>query len=574
MTDYTLLYNANIIVSYNDTNRYNYILFNHTTALIIEVGYDYSKLLGDPSIQHKHDCEQHTIIPGLIDSHIHVEYVGKHIVSLDLNLSTSIGMLQLRLKQYVDQQPNHDKSQWIVGFGWEQDRLGRYPTRYDIDQICSDQPIILWRICHHIAVCNTKALQLAGITSNTQHHGGIIDLDSSHELTGILRERSAEIVNELVVDNEEIRTSYILAGLNECLVNGLTCVQTNDSNAWNIYKKLYDQGKIPIRVYLTIMYDELNNSHELRPNANEYYYSDHTTNDYMLNSHRIKLFGDGALGSETAALSDNYVTVLHEKCNTVHTHSNGQHTPNSTDIQHNDNKGVLIHQQSELTQKVQRAHKLGYRIELHVIGDAATDSGLTAFEQAGLQAIDRPILTHCQVLRADLLPRMKQLGVIANIQPQFTVTDSRWISDRLPSHLLTYSYIWKTLMNDGIHVAGGSDAPIELCHPLLGIYSAIYRPYENYHAIQQVKQGKVIQRPDVDECGRWIAGQCLSPQQALQIYTSEGAYCAGLENKLGKLHTNYFADLTILSVDPILQSDQLLSDHIVQQVWVHGRRRL
>jgi len=230
----------------------------------------------------------------------------------------------------------------------------------------------------------------------------------------------------------------------------------------------------------------------------------------LLQCHRVKIFADGALGSETAALSQPY--VIPHRCSNSHSRSGSgshshshshNHTHDNVDpsarpltppspltsstpcdgsipveevsaasltksIPSSTNYGILIHNVDSLTQCVRSAHEKGYRIEMHVIGDRAAELGLQAFEQVGLTPRDRPILTHCQVLRQDLVERMSRLGVIADIQPQFTVTDSRWAQARLPATLLPYAYAWKTLLEQGVHLAGGSDSPIELASPFFG----------------------------------------------------------------------------------------------------------
>jgi predicted amidohydrolase YtcJ len=143
---------------------------------------------------------------------------------------------------------------------------------------------------------------------------------------------------------------------------------------------------------------------------------------------RVKLIADGSLGAETAALRHCYC---------------GSH-----------NKGMLLYTQEDLESTVAKSHKYGYQLEVHAIGDEAAFAVLEAFKKANVGPSDRPVLTHCQVLGADLLESMAKLGVIANIQPQFVHTDSLWAEKRLPEDLLKYSYCWKTIIQKGIVAAG------------------------------------------------------------------------------------------------------------------------
>lgn len=482
-----------------------------------------------------HNLDGCTILPGLIDSHIHIRDFGKGFFSVNCRVS-SIHELQHAVVIHHQQ----SSQGWIVGHGWEQGILGRYPNRHDIDKVVNTVPVILWRVCLHVCVLNTFALNMLGIDRDSPTpSGGVIDRTEDGELTGILRENAVSLVEKYIRKKEtvEIRTKYIQKGLNEAVALGLTAVQTNDSYSWPIYKKLASAGKLPLRVFLTPVFDEIdekrsNYQKDSIPKPGEVW-------SPLLSSHRIKLFADGALGSETAALSKPY----------FHKENKGMKKCN--------HKGVLIHTTQALREKVAYAHNKGWRIELHVIGDCAAEQGLDAFTNAGISPNDRPILTHCQVLRPDLIKRMADQGVVANIQPQFVTTDSAWVEARLDPSLLASSYAWKTLLMAGIKCAGGSDAPVEFPDPFLGIYAAMFRPARN-------KDKKNVQvQPE----------QVLSQEEALHLYTIGGAYACGMENKLGKLHEGYYADFVVVDQKAWNQPNL---DHKIKpkEVWVEGIRRI
>jgi predicted amidohydrolase YtcJ len=310
-----------------------------------------------------------------------------------------------------------------------------------------------------------------------------------------------------------------------------------------------------------------------------------------LESHRVKLFADGALGAQTASLSKPYVEVPH-RCAGIH----GKH---AADHEHNDdggaaaavassssdaassssspNYGLLIHTSAALKDKVSFAHSKGWRLEVHVIGDRAAEEALAAFESSGITAKDRPIMTHCQVLREDLVERMRAIGAIADVQPQFSVTDSKWASERLPDELLQWSYCWRTLLKRGVHVAGGSDAPIEVANPLLGMHAAIFRPVQQYDLDQtggQAKQSKETEQPlpPITPDQRWRPSECLSVRESLALYTTGAAYAAGRENELGVLRRGFWADFTVLDRD-VVQNPLELVRARVEQVYVAGLRK-
>lgn len=166
----------------------------------------------------------------------------------------------------------------------------------------------------------------------------------------------------------------------------------------------------------------------------------------LLACDRVKIISDGSLGAETAALRKPYIGT--------------------------NNKGILIHEESELEKIIHDAHSSGYRLEVHAIGDRSAELVLNTFEKVGITPQDRPLLTHCQILGPDLIQKMKKLGVIANIQPQFVGTDSLWVEKRVSPDMFPYAYSWKTLLKEGIHVAGGSDSPIE--YPVISFFLTFF----------------------------------------------------------------------------------------------------
>ncbi|KAH9111792.1 hypothetical protein LEN26_013388, partial [Aphanomyces euteiches] len=412
------------------------------------------------------DLEGQMVIPGLHDSHIHIYHMGEVAHYVDLRGADSFDELKARVIKHGEKYPEVD---WIVGFGWEQDKLSsdaRYPSREFLDSIPVHRPIYLWRTCFHIAVVNSAALTKAGLEITPDPSwaanvaGGVVDLDAQGLPTGILRESAVNLVQKYIIEkSDEIRLKYLRIGLQTCLEFGLTAVHTNDPHCLPLYHHLQKSKELPLRVYMTPDQHELEDSTgALGP----------PVNDGLIKVDRVKLFGDGSLGAETAALRQPY--------------------RNSTNI------GVLMENDDAMLAKIQVAHQAGYRVEIHAIGDRAAAQVLAAM--GSVPNIDRPLLTHCQILGPDLLDAMASLNVVANIQPSFVVTDATFASKRLPVELLPYSYCWRTMIKAGIVCAGGSDAPIETSNPFQGMYDAIHR-------------SAPLDDPQ----------ECLTFTQALQLYT-------------------------------------------------------
>jgi predicted amidohydrolase YtcJ len=472
-----------------------------------------------PDHDKKTDMNGRYIFPGLIDSHIHVYSLGRELNRLALNKPGSISEMQNMLDDYVKE---NEDLEWIIGRNWDQDYMedGRYPNKADIDLIISDKPVLLFRGCNHIGLLNTTALEILNVDSKTPDpSGGIIDRDENGDPTGILRENALSMVTEHIkIQDYETRKQMVKLGLKQCVEVGLTSVQTNDPDSWQIYKELDEANELPIRVALTIYERELGSDKIPKPQSKL----------NLLSCDRVKLFADGSLGAQTAALREPYSDT--------------------------NEMGLPRFSQDELNDKVMKIKKSGFRIEVHAIGDLATENALNALEYAGFRSEDRPVLTHGQVLGADLIARMEKMGVIANIQPQFVTTDSQWVETRLGkgSERLKYSYAWKTLIDSNVHVAGGSDSPIEEPNPLYGIYAAIFRKNP---------------RNEV-----WRPEERLSFNEAIDLYTKGGSYAAKWEDHLGQLKEGYLADFIVVNNDLQSNPENILETEI-QEVWVDGVKR-
>ncbi len=461
------------------------------------------------------DMKQQIILPGLIDAHIHVFSLGRHSNTLNLSGSGSIFEIQTKLKEYAS-----NREGWIIGRGWDQDLFDdkRYISKEDLDMITPDQPVVLFRVCGHIVVVNSCALEILGINQNTEDpDGGEIERDKDGYLTGILKEKAVDLVGPLIIVERNERKEMIAIGLQKCLDVGLTGVQTNDEEAWTIYKELQEEGRVPIRVYLTPNHKEIGKEDTPKPG----------TREGLLYCDRVKLLADGSLGAHTAAMREPYADT-------------GE-------------TGILIYTQEELNKLIGEANTAGYRVEIHAIGDLAAEMVINAIEVNNDN--NKPILTHAQILGEDLIQKMKNLNIIANIQPTFIITDGNWVDSRLgiDSERRKYSYAWKTMIDTGIHVSGGSDAPVESNNPLLGMYSAIFR---------EVNNGKI-----------WREDEKLTFEEALFIYTKGAAYTAKEEGRLGDLAPGFEADFIVLK-DDVISQPELLKNAKVQQVYISGIKKL
>lgn len=469
------------------------------------------------------DLDGAVVLPGLGDSHIHIGAIGRSRQAIDLEGCVSIAEMQERTRNHLSTQG--DSSEMIEGNHWDQDLLGRLPTKEDLDVCSLERPLVFYRRCWHICVVNSATMAICGITSATPDvEGGQVDRDADGNPTGILREGAMESLLKPLSDRDdplERQQELLLDGLRECVQRGITAVQSNDgkvigqiSTPWQAYSALAAEGKLPCRVFLTVPWTALGQPET--PNAPVQHPSG------LLSCDRVKLWTDGALGASTAAMLEPY----------------------SDDRV---NVGILQMSAEMIDEAMGKAKAANFRVEAHAIGDHAATELVTAFERF-FSPEDRPVLTHCQILNASLVNRMSKMGVIANVQPQFAPSDKPIVPLRLgeDTERFRFSYPWKTLLREGVRLAGGSDAPVEAPAPLVGMADAMDNVIHD--------------------------AERLSFAEALEMYTVGSAFAARAEDRLGQLAAGYQADLVVLSLRepaPELTAAQLRSADVLE-VYVGG----
>ena len=462
------------------------------------------------------DAENGTLVPGLADCHVHMTGFGFFLQSVDLRSIGSVKEMKQKLRQYSRENPSKS---WIKGGRWDQERFAekRLPTRWDLDEAIEDRPVLLERICGHIAVANTKALQLAGITKETVVEGGKVDLDSkTGEPTGIIRENALGIVSRLVPKPrlKQLEEACMLA-TKKAVEAGLTCVHwmVESADEVRVLRRLDSEGKLPLRVRLGVsveLLDKLGNSPLLRD-----------VGKGMVKTGFIKILADGSLGAHTAALNEPY--------------SDKRGT-----------RGMLLYSQRALENLVLKAHKAGFQLAIHAIGDRAIGAVLKAYEKALKsfpRADHRHRIEHSSVLNPSLIKWMKRLGVIASVQPHFVVSDF-WVVSRVGKKRAGWVYPFKTLLRKGLVVVSGSDCPVENISPLLGIWAA-------------ATQNRPKERLTVGE--------------ALASYTVNAAYASFDEDKCGSVEAGKLADLTLLSDSLHSVGSNQVKNILVKMTIVDGR---
>ncbi|CAH2716961.1 N-substituted formamide deformylase [Neobacillus rhizosphaerae] len=448
-----------------------------------------------------------TMFPGFVDSHIHLIGHGETLVRLDLSELNSKDEVLAVVQEYAKQL---NKEEWIIGEGWNENRWARTEMihRKELDEISPENPVMLKRICRHAMIVNSKALELAGVTEETVcPPGGVLEKDVEDRLTGLIKDKAQDfILAAIPVVSEDYLQKAMRAAIKDLYQLGITGVHTEDLNyyggfdrTFRTFKKVIEEEGLKLRAHLLVHHEVVEDMA-------------HAGTSFLSGSEWIefgamKIFADGALGGRTALLSRPY----HD-------------APEAN--------GVAIFSQKELNDLVVKARKHNLPVAVHAIGDLAFEYVLNAIEEHPLVGTGRDRLIHAQILRQDLIERAKRLPVILDIQPVFLASDFPWVIDRVGKNRMEYCYAWKTLINEGLNCAGGSDAPIELPNPMFGIHAAVTRTNRN-------------------DSKRIVYGeeQALSVYEAINLFTKGSAYAACHEVDRGMIKEGFLADFTVLDED-------------------------
>lgn len=444
---------------------------------------------------------QGMLMPGITDSHVHLLSVGLARLALDLADIKDKTSFTAALKQYAE---TSGSSQWIVGRGWDQNRLGFIPDRQVLDAIVPRQPVALTRVCGHVLAANSEALRRAGVTEATAEvPGGVIRRDEGGRPTGILEEKAMDLVRRHIPRPD---AGQLYDALTEAVGYahscGVTGVQTDDmllagsySRLWDLYRRVTASHPLRAQLHYHIrsaedLQEYVNLRRELEPS------------DYVCPG-PAKLFLDGSLGARTAALLQPYSDAP-------------------------DTRGVLTCSGQQLEEIIRLAEQSGVQLALHAIGDAAIALALDtlAAVRGGYKRGISHRLIHCQVTAPGQVAKMVELGLVAEIQPVFLQTDKDWAPARLGPQRLQLSYCWRHMWQHGLHLAGGSDAPVEDLNPWHGIHTAVTRRDNSGNPAQG-----------------WQKEQALTLEQALSLFTSNSASLAPWP--AGRLAPGAAADLVL-----------------------------
>ena len=459
------------------------------------------------------DLQGKTVLPGFTDSHQHLSGVGLREMTLNLEGTTSLEDFLAKVKARVDQTK---PGEWITGRGWIETHWNPpvFPTRWDLDKVAPNNPMILGRADGHGSVANTAALNLAGITKETPNpFGGEISKDKqSGEPNGMLLDYAQGLVRRRVPPSSaEDAERAVVLGVKRDIELGWTQIQDagGSYNDVDIFKKLYAAGTIKLRIYKAV--------HGPGPSATRLLNEGPTIGAFenRFTFRTIKVVSDGALGSRGAALHDPYSDAP-------------------------DTSGFLTVKAEDLRPMLVDALRKGIQVETHAIGDRANTFVLDEYEAAfkavpaGQRKVADPRwrVEHAQIVNPADIPRFAKLGIIPSMQPSHAIGDLFFAPSRVGMKRLSGSYAWETFIKSGVVVPGGSDAPVERGEPMIEFYAAVAR-----------------KDPKGFTGEGWHPEEAVTRAQALKMFTLWPAYAAFEEKLRGTIEIGKLADLTILSAD-------------------------
>ncbi|WP_309603411.1 amidohydrolase family protein [Sphingomonas sp.] len=461
------------------------------------------------------------MLPGLIDAHGHVMGLGFQALQLNLTGTTSLADLQARLKAYAASNPGDG---WILGRGWNQENWAdkRFPTAADLDSVVSDRPVWLGRVDGHASVANSAAMKAAGVTNATKAPAG------GEIISGLFVDKAESLIANAIPVPTPAQYDAALAKAQQLMLGvGLTAAADMGTSGddWAAMNRAGAAGTLRVRIMnYAAGIPGMKAINGGKPSG--WLYGD------RLHLGGVKLYADGALGSRGAWLKMPY----HDKPDT---------------------RGLRFLSDAELGAQAEAAAAGGYQLAIHAIGDAANAQVIGAYERLNRRhkGDRRWRIEHLQIADPADLKRLRPAGIIASMQPTHQTSDRTMAEARLDAARLKGAYAWRTIETLGVHLAFGSDFPVESPNPFPGLSAAISR-----------------QDPNGAPPGGWRPEERVSFATALGGFTRGAAYAGFAETKIGSLNPGMQADFIIVDRDVAKVDQQSLAATKVLETWIAGKK--
>jgi predicted amidohydrolase YtcJ len=442
------------------------------------------------------------VLPGFIDSHTHFIPGGFQLSSVDLRTAATPEEFARRIGEFAATVP---PGTWITGGDWDHEMWGgELPRKEWIDELTREHPVLVSRLDGHMALANSLAFELAGVTGETEvPFGGEVVLDVATGMpAGVVKDEAMTLVSRAIPEYTEDELDRALdAAIAHALSLGVT--QTHHMGTWadlETFRRARNDGRLKMRAYAVV---PISTWDRLRD-----FVAENGRGDDRLWWGGLKGFVDGSLGSTTAWFYDPYAD-----------------DPSTS--------GLLLTDTASLRQMALAGDGAGLQLIIHAIGDQANDWLLDVFEAAGEAngpRDRRARIEHAQHLSVDAIGRFDALGVIPAMQPYHAIDDGRWAEKRIGPERIETTYAFRSLLDAGAALAFGSDWTVAPLDVRLGIYAALTR-----------------RTFDGANPGGWVPAEKIGLDEALTAYTLGSARAGFMEEKVGSLEAGKYADLVVLS---------------------------
>lgn len=475
------------------------------------------------------DLGDRTVIPGIVDAHLHLLGLGTALRIVDLTGTRSYDEVVQRVAARAR---TARPGEWIRGRGWNQNDwpVMRFPTHDVLSSAVPDNPVVLERVDGHALLANARALQMAGITATTPDPaGGRIIRNNDGSPTGVFVDNAQGLVERVVPapSRDETRAA-ILAAITE--LNRWGVVGVHDAGVRgatiDLYEELARAGRFDLRDYVMVSADSADLVRVFARGPQSALY------DGRLWIRAIKAYADGALGSRGAALLEDYAD-----------------DPG--------NRGLLVTDSATLQRTAIAALRHGFQLCVHAIGDRANREVLN-IDEVALDSVPtadhRFRIEHAQIINRQDLPRFAELGVIPSMQTSHQTSDMYWAMNRLGWTRVQGAYAWRSLLNSGVVIPNGTDAPVDPVNPMIRFHAAITR-----------------QDADGWPAGGWFPAERMTREEALASMTLWPAYASFTERQAGSITPGKFADFVVLDQDIMTAAPERVLETSVLMTVIGGR---
>jgi len=487
------------------------------------------------------DLDGRALLPGFIDSHLHLDSYARHLGQVDLVGTRSFAEVIERASAAAARLP---PGTWVLGRGWDQNDWDdkRLPHHSALSLALPDHPVAFRRIDGHALLVNQAALREAEIDAESLVPGdGRMLLDDEGRPTGVLVDGAMNLITPLIpLEADDVRLSRTRDAIAKLHTFGITGIHDAgvDAHTISLFEQLARTGQFELRSHVMVRASD-----PVLGQADSDWPTDDLTGQGLIAVRGIKVSADGALGSRGAALLADY----------------------SDEPGH---RGLVLAPQRYVLALARFALANGWQLSTHAIGDRANRLVLDAYEVALTEDPQRAAdarfrVEHAQVLHPEDIDRFARLSIIPSMQAQHLTSDMPWAADRLGPERLRGAYAWRSLLDTGVIIPGGSDCPVERPDPIAAFHAAVTRRDEN-------------NEPDRG----WSPEQAMTPDEALAHLTLWPAHAAFDERRLGSLKAGKLADLVVLNGDPMTLPDRILPALQVdltvfdgQVVYERGRQR-